>query len=308
MCFFVSTKFGSKVDFLYAIFDSEANFESAHFDSVVDFSKAKFNYLNLDDITLPDFLLFEGISTEKIIDLTKSKLGRGKQICYINLFDAPIEKIKMRYDNFRVYKPNDFKVKHHLNPENLNQTFVYEKLTNVYEGLLKNFKDHGYLVSYETLDKEYQEFKFTENPDDLYVGKLLNFINKYWNDYGYDKTRIWLITLLSFIFFAVINWFRFPHLITKVYSIAALKEIFLKYKTHHEYKAKHSKYPSINVRMPLLAVYYTALIFFGFKLNIEKLNFRQPVSVFYIFLQFTIGLICLAYLANFVISSTLIGS
>lgn len=311
---FKETRFGSEANFFNAEFHSEANFFGAKFDSLANFGNAKFKKLILTNCILPELLIFEGISTNEIIDLTTTYSPNikysietyehistdGPKICRINLIDAPIEKFKIRYDKFRVYKPD------HIPPE------MYEKLTNVYEGLLKNFKDHGYLTSYETLDKEYQEFKFTKKPKRNFLertaGTSLNWLNKNWNDYGYDKVRIWYITGLFFIIFAFINWLRFPHLISKVYSISTIKEVFDENKNFKRQWADHGEYSIVNFHIPFSAIYYTALIFFGFKLSIEKMNFRYPFSVFYIFLQFTIGLICLAYLANFVISSTLIGS
>jgi hypothetical protein len=302
---FFITYFHDDAHFNYSIFNSSAVFRQTIFDSLANFSYAEFTgELVFSVKKLPKTLDFSNIKTREIIDLTVAGDNQQKasdHICYINLIDSPIDKFKLRYDIFRVWKPEI------ITPEN------YEQLTNVYEGLSKNFKDNGYLTSLETLDKEYQEFKFTQNPNDgtvqRAIGFIFNGINKHWNEYGYDKSRIWLWTLSFFLLFTFINWVRLTHLSTRVYSIKAITEILKSRQmvTGQKGEKPKNKKP-FNFRGFDQALFYTGLIFFGFKLNTENFNFDAKRGVAYIFIQYIVGLICLAYLANFVISSQLIGS
>ena len=46
---------------------------------------------------------------------------------------------------------------------------------------------------------------------------------------------------------------------------------------------------------------YTTNIFFRFTLNMDELKYSQKKGVIYLLLVYLIGIICIAYLANFVI-------
>ena len=51
-----------------------------------------------------------------------------------------------------------------------------------------------------------------------------------------------------------------------------------------------------------LAFYFTGSIFFGFKMPIGKFDFSKPMGVAYILFIYLSGLICAAYMFNFIIS------
>ncbi|MEL6556997.1 MAG: pentapeptide repeat-containing protein [Bacteroidota bacterium] len=302
--YFLDTKFNSQAIFFNTKFDSTAHFHGVQFDSLAYFRDARFNHLTIfsgvhfkdkadfTSVILPDFLDFREIKSAEIVDLTKTKLDSAKaangQKCYIDLRDSPIEKFRLTYDNFRVWKPDTI-------PDRLN----FQKLTEVYEKLLKNFKDNGYTSSYETLDKEYQAFKDLQNPDASISKRLFNRVNYYWSNYGYNKEWIWFWTTLFLAVFTLFNWLFFPYLIKKVYAIDRIKEACPK-------KLLKSK-KQLNFRRIDLAFLYTAFIFFGFKMSPEQINFKNTRSVTFILFQYIIGLICVGYLINFIISSGLIG-
>ena len=302
---FHEAQFDSEADFRIAQFDSEAHFRNAQFDSEADFryarfdSKASFHDSNFqgdvrfDGVTLPDTLDFQKVKTAQIIDLTYTVFDNTNaangQKCFIDLREAPVEKFKFTYDNFRVFKPDTV-------PDKLN----FQRLTSVYEKLLKNFKDNGYTSSYQTLDREYQDFKSKLNPNHGWSERqgslLLNFLNEWWHDYGYRKGRIWRHTAMFLMVFTLLNWLLLPYLINKVYEIEQIKVTLPE-------DIKLFKFKRF-----VLSFFYTAIIFFGLKVSIEQFNFDRHWGVTYIFLQYIIGLICVGYLVNFIISSQLIGS
>ncbi|TRX52377.1 hypothetical protein FNH22_21940 [Fulvivirga sp. M361] len=313
---FSSADFNSLADFRSANFNSSADFSSADFHSLMDFRNVRFDSLanfagakfkdesSFSRMKLPKILILRNVSVNKIIDLSETELSstmkaEGKK-CSLDLRDSPIKKFKLRYEKFCVYRPDS------ISSED------YEKLTNVYEALLKNFSDNGYRISYETLDKEYQEFTLTKNPNKSWFRKKmdygLNFLNKHWSDYGYDKSRIWLFTGGFFLLFLLINWLRLPRLAFNVYPIDKISEQLYQNRKYKISLRKKGRYPHFNFSNLILAVYYTALIFFGLRMSTDKIEFKKHFSVGYIFLQYVVGLICLAYLANYIISSNLIGS
>ena len=79
----------------------------------------------------------------------------------------------------------------------------YEIKANVYEELLANQKTEGSTQSYEILDKEYREFQYTDSESQYpqWWGHTLNWIDKNWWGYGYDKELVIrnVLLILTFI-------------------------------------------------------------------------------------------------------------
>lgn len=298
-------QFGSVANFHMAQFDSLADFFFTQFDSRVDFSNAHFmEEANFSSTRLPDTLIFRETKITGVIDLSVASLDSASDVvqdryCYIDLRGAPLDKFKLYYDKYRIYWP-----------ETIDRT-VYEELTQVYEGLLKKFKNEGHLTSYATLDKEYQAFKDLQNPDASEIKKLLNKINFYWNNYGYNKERIWLWTAIFLAISTLINWLVFPYLVKDVYPVPMIDKALFDNKPENRAQFTGSVFLKgkvhLNFRYLIYAFYYTILIFFGLKLTTERVNFKMHGGIAIIFTEYLIGLICLGYLANFIISSGVIG-
>jgi hypothetical protein len=69
---------------------------------------------------------------------------------------------------------------------------------------------------------------------------------------------------------------------------------------------KRGLVPKINKN--LLAAFYTSYIFFGIKIDIDKLkyaenlNIRKIHNLIYFFIIYLSGIICLAYIAGYIVS------
>ncbi|MEM9338742.1 MAG: pentapeptide repeat-containing protein, partial [Bacteroidota bacterium] len=296
LAYFYKTRFHSLANFKMAQFHKLAYFKNAQFDSLADFSHAHFksssNFLN---VQLPKVLKFDGTMINKPIDLTRCQLKPGQDFCYISLIDAPIEKLHLTYDNFRILKPDGILTRTH-----------YQRLNSVYEKLLKNFKDQGYLSSYEMLDIEYQAFKYLQNPD--YVNYrwfyiIWNELRKNWTNYGYNKEWILLYVLFFLLVFTIINWLMFPYLSQKVYPVPSINRALFGNITFRQ--QRYMNRTGLNFSRLDLAFYYTTIIFFGLKMSTEAINYRRS-GVILIYVEYIVGLICLGYLANFIVSSQLI--
>lgn len=316
---FQSVKFKHDVDFKKVSFEGQTNFNAVDFMRQSTFSEAQvndkldfsyshlgqklvfdgsiINHLDFTNAYLPDTLSLRDITIKKQIDLHKFRTSDKYSKCVIDLRGTPTDKVRMRYDQFRL-----------LIPDNVEAGASYDEMVNTFEGLLKSFKDHGYLSNYERLDKEYQVFKYTHGSKKAFLGNVLNVINRIWSDYGYDKSLIWSNTFNIFLLFSFINWLRLPQLVKSVYTIPSIDRAIDRHKYIRVFRLKHKTYPAVNIFSPLLAIYYTGLIFFGLKIDTKEMNFTRPLSVAWIFFQYVVGLICVAYLANFVITSGLIGN
>ena len=242
----------------------------------------------LDYCTLPYYLDLSGIQLKgDNLDLTNSTVNKKYGKCLINLVNADIEKIKLRYSMFELYFPDKDDLTSDMN-------------TNIYERLLKTQKDNGFTSSYEKLDKDYAEFKYLKSGKYWsIIGVPLNFLDKNWWGYGYDKMLIIRNTLFIFILFSIINCIFFGWIIN-IYDVPNLKDLA------EVVIAKNVILQRIKT-LPI-AFFYTGLIFFGLKFSTENLKYKENLigwrffNLVYFFVIYLGGLVCLGYMANLILS------
>ncbi len=298
---FMFTKFGAVADFMLAKFGSIAIFRMAQFGSVADFwwaqfdSLANFKYaqfgaeINFMEATLPKYLDLSGVSLiANQLDLTTTKINPNYDTCYINLTGAAIDKIRFRYKRFTLWFPEE-------------DSIEYELKANVYEELLKKQMDEGFTQSYELLDKEYREFQYIDPDCDYgYVqGHLMNWIDKTWWGYGYDKELILRNVLVIYLVLSLFNTFMLKHLTENVYKAEKINE--------WRNETQDIKFGRLFKSIPF-SMFYTAQIFFGVKFYTDRLQYKQNLqgwrifNLLYFFFIYLGGLVCLAYLANYIIT------
>ena len=151
--------------------------------------------------------------------------------------------------------------------------------TVVYEALLKNFKDTGQQESFEALDKEYQQFKWS-NRGMSFIGYVLWA----WWGFGHSKGYIFVWVAVFLTTFTAITYRYLKPLNEQVYKIENIP--ILAY---------------TNQRL-WYAFIYTATLFFRLTLKVENINLERKIGVVYIFIVYLVGIICLAYMANHLIS------
>jgi hypothetical protein len=239
--------------------------------------------------TLPkylDFFYVNRIANE--IDLTKSVINPKYDSCYINLTDAAIDKFRFRYKRFKLWFPSE-------------DLIGYELKSNVYEELLLMQKREGFNQSYEILDKEYREFQYTDPEGDYswFWGQTLNWIDKNWWGYGYDKELIIRNVIIIYLLLSLINAFILKHLTVNVYIADNINE--------WRNETLGSRISKFFKSIPF-SLFYTAQIFFGFKFDVDKLNYKENLqgwkifNLIYFFIIYLGGFICLAYMANYIIT------
>jgi len=289
---FSNAKFLNQVDFSEAVFGGETDFTESTFDSVAVFNKADFSgETDFMGAILPnklDLSYVTHISEE--IDLTSATTNKKYGLCYINLTGADIDRIKFRYNRFKLWFP----------PKDT--TIDFELKSNVYEVLLKKQQDEGFTQSYEKLDREYKEFKYTGkkgNRLELFWGQVQNWVDKNWWGYGYNKELIILNSLIIYLLFSILNAFILKHLTTRVYEAEKINEYWK--------ETKGNKITMFFRSIPF-SLFYTAQIFFGFKFDVDKLNYKENLQGFKVFnliyflMVYLSGLVCFAYLANYVLT------
>lgn len=200
-------------------------------------------------------------SLTNIIDLTKANFSNHK--CALILNGTDISKIRLDYQYFKLA----FKSRNDQNEISKNDKEI------LFEALLKNFREHGQNDSYELLDIEYKDFK-----NEWFK------LPHWWNCYGYHKEWIFYWVLGFLIIFTSINYV-FLHDLMQIYL-----------------PVKGMRYVEMHgIDRIWFSFVYTFVIFFSFSLKIDRIKLEHKIGTLYILIVYAIGLICLAYMANFVL-------
>ena len=159
---------------------------------------------------------------------------------------------------------------------------TYDQTEAVYSRILKNFDGYGQKMSYESCDIDRNKF----------ISKFWN-LSRYWNRWGYHNEYIFywtaglllLFTIFTFIFYKPLLLNESPE--NRVYLIDNFPDPTLSglKKATHRWRC---------------SFIYTSIIFFAFALKLDKLNYRRG-WVIYVVIVNAIGLLCLGYLANFIL-------
>jgi len=166
---------------------------------------------------------------------------------------------------------------------NFPQALSKDEVLSTYEKVLKNFELNGQMESYKALDIEYRDFE-----NDGWFN-----INHIWNRYGYNKEWIFYWTAGFLLLFTLITSFFIGDFNQKIENngVYYLENITL----------DHPGEKFFILKRFIHAFVYTSSVFFLLGLKIENLNFRRS-AVIYILLVYSMGILCLGYVANFVLA------
>jgi len=262
---FVECYFKGRCSFDNTWFQKDISFNSCSFPDGADFTGAIFMG-NLD------FRNIRNIGSR--IDLTNSTIGipMGGDTnfkCGIRLVGSDISKFKIKFDKFYLL---------------FDSNTSYEDRSNVYQRILTNLKDDGSTNEYETIDKEYRTYKYIHNGSLFYL-----WIDKNWWDFGYKKFYVFSWIFRFLVLFTLVNIFFYPFLNMEVYTINGIPTPF----PWRQWR-----------KLPFRVYYslvYTSVIFFSLSVKLENMQYRRWYGVLYIFFIYLLGIICLAYTANFVL-------
>jgi uncharacterized protein YjbI with pentapeptide repeats len=320
---FDSSKFRSWCDFSGAVFgnsneNSFTGFESVSFDTSAFFINTHFSTVSFSDDSILGIIYFDsarmgkkcyfselhfgskgGLSFYKtilpdtldfyyntnipgIINLTEANFTdsvyfKAAEAGYIphkiNLYKTDISKFKLDYIHFRLYFDTTDRMSN-------------EDKEIIYEGLLGNFKTNGQEESYKLLYIEYQTFKWNQD----WWSRQFVWLPKWWWNWGYDKGLIFYRTLLFVCVFTFITYF-FIYYLNKVYAMENIPV---------DKWQKKLSFKDFGNRL-WFSFIYTSTVFFGLTLKIENIKFEKKWGTAYLILMYTLGLVCLAYMANFVL-------
>jgi hypothetical protein len=293
----------SNVRFNGTTFSKSADFTQAHFKHNAVLSLSNLNLqdnnsnLTFVDTILPDTILFsENNNIKQDIYFTAANFTDSCRYNYakkkpnpilIFLYNSNISRLHLDYVHFKLLLP-DFAIKF----GGMEKTIIsYDEKAAIYEALLNNFKTNGQIESYKLLDVEYQQFKWNNS----WASRIF-CLPKYWSNFGYDKEYIFIWTFGSLILFTVITYFFIHNLNTKVYPIRKIP-------VYESWRKKWSLKDFGN--RSWYSFMYTSAVFFTISLEIKNLEFKEKTGTVYLIVIYTIGLVCIAYMANFVLQKTI---
>lgn len=234
-------------------------------------------YIRLDRVHCKD--------EKRLFDFTLFQIADSTKVCDLNIGPGVAGQIKANYRYFNLAFDS--------------ATSLYDK-EQVYTELLNMQRSSYFLDGYEKLDKEYKAFKYDSRGS--FIAKLQNRIDKYWWDYGYNKFMVILNSIYLFLLFFVINLLAYKGL-SKVYHPIKFKEFDERLEMSNV-EIKHPVSTSVKkylIRIPVIFL-YTAFVFWGLKLDLKELEIKKPLYMTILIGQYMVGLVCLAYIANYIIS------
>ena len=278
---FSDVQFDKNANFKKTVFKGLAAFTNAYFGEVADFSQSEFlGSSSFNGVTLPAYLDLSEVNIKTNIDLS-TVLPNPNGLTKLNLLYTDASKIKVHYyHRFKLYFPKDA-------PEG--------DIAFVYLSLLESLKKNGFDEGYHQLFIEYSEYKYLKHHH-----YILNVLDKYWWDYGFDKSRIffWIIVIISF--FTIINDLFYERLLKNVYHIPYLNNYLNK-------SIEKNFFARFIHNLPY-AFLYTITLFFGkligFKIDAREFKSKNYFANLYLYLIIIMGLTCAFFAFNSIFKAT----
>jgi hypothetical protein len=267
------------------VFNGRVAFKDCKITGTIDLSNSKIHsYLGFPQCVmsgeltlpsmLPDTLDLSGLRYQFVhsLNLTGFSVTPGQEKL-VNLFNTDLTNIKLDYKYFELYFPANI---------------TDDEIKGVYESLLEKLKKDGFEASVEKLDIEYKKYKFKKE------GKWLNdFIQKEWWNYGYKKELIFRNSIIFYLFFSIIIMLFFRPLLKNVYSIENILAAYA------DNKKGIIGLVSKRVFLPLA---YTFILFFGLKIDVGQMNFRNVLPLLFVIIVYSTGLICSAFMFAYILN------
>lgn len=273
----------SYADILHGFYAHKSQFDTILFITCKVYESVEFN-----DVKLPKFICLDDVDFEKtsIIDLTGFRVLDKNCPCKIQIDDCQnwISRLQMNYEDFELV---------------FDSSTPDWKKQKIYKQLLEEQQRQGYVAGYQKLERDFKQFEYLRNG--TLLGSFKNYLDKTWWNYGYDKFEVVKNSVKIFFIFFLINIFLYSRFL-QIYFPEKFKRLegrlVDKYPKSDSFRSK-IKF-QIN-RIPIVFV-YSAYLFWGVKLDIKEIEIRKPLIYSLLIIEYISGIICLAYIANYIIS------
>ncbi|HET6256722.1 MAG TPA: hypothetical protein VFE32_21805 [Puia sp.] len=154
----------------------------------------------------------------------------------------------------------------------------HDLMENSYIRLIEKYKKEGKSGSLQAIDIQYKQFK---------EDKIINWLDKWWWNYGYDKWKVLRLTsLIILCFFALNLCFWKP--MQDAYPI-------IEFQSNDYYYQSRGQQLTDRISRPLL---FTFFVFFSLRVEFNKLNLDKLPFVTIFLFQYTVGVGCLLFIAK----------
>lgn len=228
------------------------------------------------DITIPltDTMSFSSVHSDRTITLRETPWPCLKYYIHLNkvnlnIFKFPDHDILFIVDTFQSYASQ----------------------IKLYKQLVEHFAD----ITDEKMVYDIQLQKLINKHEKrLFV----NWVEERWSNYGYDKNLIFRNSLFLMLFFFLMNLFvfKYPLILYNGYKI----EEFIT--ADQRITDKYVKRWQYHIVKSVLCLVYTGYIFWGVKLSVDQIKLSNLTVTIWIITQYVTGIICLAYIANVIIT------
>jgi hypothetical protein len=127
-----------------------------------------------------------------------------------------------------------------------------------------------------------------------YFGGVASAVESWWNFFGFYKPQVIvsILEVFSVVFFINLLFFRKILATYDVSDFSKAREKFIDTK----------KWFLRNAYNFILCIIYTGYLFFGLRFETGKLKFTNLALLIWVTIQYAVGIVCLAYLANLIIA------
>ncbi len=223
---------------------------------------------------LPDTLDLENTKFTAPIDLMSAKLRHINRKCEINLIGCDIDKLKLGYGNFHLYIP----------PSIDTNEYYRDQIGATYEALLNNLQKNGFKDSYRQLAIEYKDWQAKRD--------FFTWVSGLWWCYGFRKWHLLYWTFGFLLVFSLLNLFLYKRIFA-TYPIEELKMDGYDFSANAVIRF---------LQQLLITGMYTGWIFFKLSIDFDKIKIQRLGWLFIILIEYLIGILCTAYLVNWIVS------
>ena len=247
----------------------------------------KIDNLRVDNTSQPTELFIKNLDlgdNNAVLDLTQFK-NEEQKTCVLGVSLSEISKLRFNYSNYKISFSEEV-LERELNAQYLNS---YKQ--SMYTIIIDLQKKYGFADGEEKVTKEYKSFQYTKN--NSLLGIAANWLDRTWWDYGYEKGLIFRNTFYLLLLFYVFNLFGYRKLVHNLYPLNEFVKA--------DEQPVQGKFRRVR-RYAAYCLFYTGYVFLGLRLDFKILILKNLWLAAYIIIQSIVGLICLAYIANYIIS------
>lgn len=276
------------------------SFHETLFKTAPDFNGAQLpDTLVLTAINLTDL---KGNLDLRAFAIDSLRIRRGQDArCHIFLDGISpdnLTKLIVPYNLFRITFPDS------VGEEGNRHVFPFEQKEPVYEIIIKKCRDVGMIESVAGWDIEYKKLKIRRNFENgwSWLGEIWILFQERWWNFGYAKGLILFVWMPVFFFiFTLINYLTIERQLRKLYFDPEIGRNYRDANVNTATKMISSFSRDWRKKLAY-TLHYTGVVFFGFKVKHEALNFRSFGWIAYFYFMYIVGLLHLAFSLNFILS------